>query len=227
VFFVGAAPFSTNSLTLGSATSGSISSLLRGSTNITAIYGGSMTYFPSTNSLAQVVTNHPPVVGNASFTRFVGMTTLHIATSDLLTNVTDVDTDGLTVVTNGVSTNGVTLSTSPGYLHYYNVNNVDDQFTYTVSDGFGGTNSATVSIVMSTNSVFGQSSPSINTTGGSATLSFAGIPGFSYSVARSTNVTFVPFDIIWTTNAPSGGVFDYTDSAPPQPAAFYRLQWNP
>ena len=227
IFYAGATPFSTNSLTLGNATSVSISSLARGTNTITAIYGGSLNYYPSTNTLAQAITNHPPIVGNAAFTRYAGMTTLHIAASDLLTNVTDADLDTVSVVGSGVSTNGVTLIPSPGYLNYYNVNNVDDQFTYTVSDGFGGTNSATVTIVLNTNSVFGLSSPAINTTGGSATLSFAGIPGLSYSVVRSTNVTFVPLDILLTTNAPAGGLFDYTDSAPPQPSAYYRLQWNP
>jgi len=29
------------------------------------------------------------------------------------------------------------------------------------------------------------------------------------------------------TNAPAGGGFNFTDSAAPQPNAFYRLQFNP
>ena len=227
IFFAGATPFSTNSLTLGSTTSGGISSLSRGTNLITAIYGGDTSYLPSTNSLNQVVTNHPPVAGSVSYTRLAGMATLHIAVSNLLGTVTDADSDTISFGGANTSTNNVMLISSPGYLHYYNTNNVDDRFTYTVTDGFGGTNSATVSITISTNSVFGQTSPSIDTTGGSATLTFAGIPGFSYSVLRSTNVLFTLFDTVLTTNAPAGGVFQWIDSTPPQPSAFYRLQYNP
>ena len=57
-------------------------------------------------------------------------------------------------------------------------------------------------------------------------LNFAGIPSFSYTVQRSTNLA--TWDDLLTTNAPSGNaLFDYQDPAAPQPAAFYRLRYNP
>ena len=100
-----------------------------------------------------------------------------------------------------------------------------DQFTYTVIDGNGGTNSATVSIAIDSTPLFGQSELA-NTSGGTATLNFAGIPGYSYSVARTTNLVSA-WTVIWTTNAPAGGVFQFIDNPAPQPDAFYRLQYNP
>ena len=68
----------------------------------------------------------------------------------------------------------------------------------------------------------------ISYTGGNAvTLNFAGTAGVSYDVQRSTNL--VNWATIWTTNAPVGGLFNFTDNfignAPRQ--AFYRLTWLP
>ena len=183
----------------------------------------------SVTSLVAVLTysNTPPVAAPVSYTRNAAVNQLNISVSNLLANVTDVDGDAITLVSAGLSTNGITPAISGNYIVYYNTNPVADQFTYTVTDGFGGTNSALITVNVSTQPLFGQGSPAINTTGGSVTMSFAGIPGYSYSVQRSTNVTFIPFDIVLTTNAPGGGVFQFIDVSPPQPSAFYRLQYNP
>ena len=227
VFKVAGAPVATNALASGVATYGSISNLPRGTNQITAAYLGDGNYFGSTNALSQVVTNHPPVAGNVTYTRNAGIPQLNIIISQLLTNVTDVDSDSISLLAVSPSTNGITLVTNAMVIGYSNTNAVVDQFTYTVSDGYGGIGTGTITLALNTNSVFGQTSPSISTTGGAPTISFAGIPGLSYSVLRSTNVTFVPFDLIWTTNAPAGGLFNYTDNSAPTPAAFYRLQFNP
>lgn len=169
----------------------------------------------------------PPVAGPASYIRNIAANQLNINISDLLTNVTDADGDAITLVSVGVSTNGVTPVITGNYIGYYNTNPVADQFTYTVTDGFGGTNSGLITVNVSTQPLFGAGSPAINTSGGSTTLSFAGIPGYSYTVQRSTNVDFGSYDVILTTNAPAGGVFQFTDATPPQPTAYYRLIYNP
>ena len=217
---------STNSLSSGSTGSLSITNLPRGTNVITFAYSGDGNYLAITNSLNQVVTNHPPVANAASYSRNAALNTYKITVTNLLTSASDVDGDTIGLVTAGGSTNGALVLIGGGYVLYYNTNAVADQFTYTVSDGFGGTNSATVSINIDPTPLFGQSQIA-SVSGGTATLNFAGIPGYSYSVIRSTNVTFVPFNIIWTTNAPSSGVFDYTDTSAPSPSAFYRLQYNP
>ncbi len=227
IFSANGTPFSTNGVVTGSSTSAGITSLPRGTNTITAIYSGDGNYFGRTNTLNQVVTNHLPVAGNATYIRNAGIFTQRILISDLLTNVTDADGDTIAFSSASSSTNGVTLVIAAGYLNYYNTNNVADRFNYTVSDGFGGTASGSVMINLNSGAIFGQASPNISTTGGAPTISFAGIPGYSYSVQRSTNISFIPFDLVWTTNAPGGGVFKYTDLNAPTPSAFYRLQYNP
>jgi hypothetical protein len=58
---------------------------------------------------------------------------------------------------------------------------------------------------------------SISLPGGIPTITFIGIPGTSYSVERSTDLN--SWSVIWTTNEPSNGVFQFTDPIAPQPNA--------
>ncbi len=215
---------STNSLVAGSATSLAITNLARGTNVITVVYLGDGNYVVSTNTLNQIVTNHPPVASNVSYARNAAVATLKMLVSDLLTNATDVDGDSLTLVTVGTSTNGITPMISGGWVLYANTNAVADQFSYTVSDGYGGTNSAPLTINIDSTPLFGQSTVA-STSGGTATLNFVGIPTYSYSVNRSTNLT--DWIIIWTTNAPTSGAFQFIDASAPTPSAYYRLQFNP
>ncbi len=228
-FYNGVTPFSTNGIIAGVATSGSLSTLARGNNNITATYLGEVFYYGSTNSLNQIVTNHPPVASNASVTRNSGVPALRLLVSNLLTNAADVDGDVLSLISVGSSTNGAFVSLSGAYVLYYNTNNVNDTFTYTVQDSFGDTGTSTVSITVNGTTIFGQSNPQINTIGGIPTVTFSGIPGYSYTVQRSTNL--VGWVSLLTTNAPALGLFDYTDNFSDlggiPGSAYYRLQYNP
>lgn len=153
---------------------------------------------------------------------------LKIALSDLATNWADVDGDAVTLAeVNLITTNGVELTTNDDYIFYPDSANVNDQFTYTIKDSRGNTNTGVVNIVV-TSSDSGQLQ-SIAVSEDGATLKFAGIPDYSYSVLRSTNL--VDWITIWTTNAPDNGLFNFTDSfsdlggvAPP--SAYYRLNWQ-
>jgi hypothetical protein len=221
-------PISTNALTSGSAASLSVTNLPRGTNSVTLQYAGDSNYLAFTNLLAdgQIVTNHAPVItGSVTFTRSAN--TIKIFTSDLVTNATDMDGDTLTVTSTGVSTNGITLQTAPGIMLYVNTNGVNDAFTYTLSDGYGGSATGT-NYVNFTPFATGQSG-NVTVGGGVANLVFYGIPTYRYGVQRSTNMT--DWTIILITNAPTGGAFHYTDNfsdlgAPPA-SAYYRLIWNP
>jgi hypothetical protein len=84
-----------------------------------------------------------------------------------------------------------------------------------------------VNIVVVTSAVTGQAQ-GITVIGSSATLSFAGIPAYTYGVQRSTNLT--DWVTIWTTNAPGNGLFNYTDTFSDlggvvPASAYYRLSW--
>lgn len=152
---------------------------------------------------------------------------MKILVSDLLTNATDLDNDNLTLTGVGTSANGITLvvpTNSPAYVMYSNPNLVDDQFSYTVSDGFGGTSTGTITLTANSASGLGVQISAFAFTSGVASMSFAGIPGYKYHVQVSTNLS------TWTdvliTNAPAGGVFQFNDNVAPLPAAYYRLLWN-
>ena len=215
---------STSSLSGGSASSHSITNLPRGTNLIKVSYSGDGNYFGSTNIFNQIVTNHPPVATDATYTRGAAVNTYKIAVSNLLASASDIDSDTLSLVSAGGSTNGALVMIGGNYVLYYNTNAVADQFSYTVTDANGGTNSATVTINIDTTPLFGQSQIA-TVSGGMATLNFAGIPGYSYSVQRSTNL--VDWTALLTTNAPVGGAFIFTDSSAPTPSAFYRLKYNP
>ena len=249
----GTVQFLTNGVAAGapvalvqSAASFSTTLLPRGFDLITAQYSGDAHNPASTNSLTQTVNNHPPVAGIVNYTRADNIPVI-IAISDLLTNVTDVDGDAITLIgvgtdgANLLTTNGAKLMNNGAYLFYSNsvTPNVNDSFEYSVSDGQGGSGLGTVLITMGS-SMTGQTSANLNLAVGatSVTASFFGVPGYRYAVDRSTNLTtgaglgWVP---ISTNTAPAGGLIQILDNfqdlgipIPPLPSqVYYRLRYNP
>jgi hypothetical protein len=236
--------FDTETLDDGGATSLSITNLPRGTNLIVAAYAGDNNYYGSTNSLWQVVTNHPPVAAPMTVTRTPGLNAL-IALSDLATNWSDVDGDTVELTSlDLLTTNGVNLTllntttnsdgsyviTNTAYIGYTNSLNVNDQFTYTIADGYGGTNTGIVNIVVSPFVTGAQiSAPTIS--GGTASLTFYGIPGFTYITQRATNLVSAVWVNISTNTAVTNGVFgvtdDFNDLGGPPTSAYYRLSWTP
>jgi hypothetical protein len=245
-------PISTNSLSLlngtNTATSLSITNLPRGTNVITVAYLGDDNYLGSTTNLDQIVTNHPPVANVMAVTRTAGLA-LIIKLSDIATNWNDVDGDTveLTSVTMQ-STNGINLfplnwstnldgsivtTNAYAYIGYTNSPNVNDQISYGISDGFGGTNIGYVNIVIQgsvtgTNSItaYNFTSPSSNT------VTAYGIPYFSYILERSTNLSSPVWVDVQTNQAAPNGVINMVDlfmdlgGVKPSPA-FYQLKWQP
>jgi len=247
----GTAQFLTNGVALGAPvplTNGMAAlatSLLPRTNNLVSVaYSGDTLNPPVTNSLTQVVLNHPPVPATVVYQRAASLP-LNILISDLLTNVTDVDGDLITLVGVGAdglnlqTTNGVTLATDNNYIYYTNsvTPNVNDSFQYTVSDGQGGVSLGTVMIVVNTNYVTPPSLPVILSTT-NAVVNFFGVPGAQYEVDRSTNLTpgaGLGWVSISTNIAPVSGIIQVNDSfqnlgiqvPPTPPASYYRLRPNP
>jgi hypothetical protein len=222
VFATNFVAMETNALVAGASTSSGLSNLPRGTNLIIAIYSGDVNHLASTNTLNQVVTNHPPVANTNSYSRN-SLNDWKISVANLLTNATDADGDTLTLVDVGTSTNGITLVTTGGFVHYTNTSLVDDQFNYTVTDGYGGTNTGVITLLV------GASSPGTNTItsivyGNPTTLTAFGVPSYIYVTERATNINQVVWDAIATNIGPSITV---TDSNPPSPSAFYRIRWQP
>lgn len=243
--------FSTNAVSSGSGSSLSIPNLPRGTNVITVAYLGDGNYFGSTNTLNQIITNHPPVASVMTVTRTGGLG-LIIALSDMATNWTD-NPDGDHVDLTGVtmqSTNGVNLfalnwitnldgtivtTNNYAFIGYTNSPNVNDQISYSISDGFGGTNTGYVNIVIQssvtgTNSITGHdfSNPYSNT------VTAYGIPYFFYVLERATNLTSPVWVDVQTNQAnPTNGIIKAADTfwdlggVKPNPSAFYQLKWQP
>jgi large repetitive protein len=95
----------------------------------------------------EVVVNHAPAASNDSYTTAEDAP-LTVARPGLLGNDSDVDGDPLTATLNSAPTHGAATVQSDGsFIYAPNANYFgSDQFTYTVSDGRGGTAVGTVSI---------------------------------------------------------------------------------
>jgi hypothetical protein len=225
-FLTNGVEFDTETLVTGQATSTNLASLPRGTNLITAIYSGDASNLPVTNTLAQIITNHPPVAAPAFFSRAAG-SSLNISIADLATNWTDVDSDTISLASFSVSTNGVTLTNNAGTLFYSNSNNVADQFTGIVSDGWGGTNAQIVTIAVTASP---DSTPAITSVLGNAdgtfTLNLAGAPGATYILETTADLlpplTWQP---ITTNTLGTNNAWQFTDDqAANFQHRFYRVK---
>jgi hypothetical protein len=174
--------------------------------------------------------NHGPAANDATFNRAPNLS-LKIKIADLLADFTsDADGEARTLVSLSASTNGATITTNATHIFYTATNNVPENFSYTVRDVHsyrvgdavrtatglihitvnapGGTNANIVAITLSNNV---------------PTIRFAGIPGYSYDVQRTTNlVPVINWTTLWTTTAPPNGIFDFTDTSAPASQSYYR-----
>ena len=168
-----------------------------------------------------VTVNRAPVaLDNGGATR--QNTSMLIARGKLLANDTDADGDPLTVTgVSATSTNGgivvlgathVTYTPVPGFTGV-------DRFSYTISDGRGGTATADVEVLVVSGNLPSLNQVSITVAGGFVTVRFAGIPGNTYVIERSVDLmTWTPAT---TVVAPLHGIIEYTEPVG-MPAAFFR-----
>jgi hypothetical protein len=172
------------------------------------------------------MTNYPPVATTMTVTRTAGLS-LKIFWSDLTNHWSSPNGNAVALAGfNLTSTNNVAVSTN-GQLILYpkTAANLNDQLSYTITDGQGGTNVGYINIVVN-----GSLTGPVQVVGGNpTTLTGYGLPGFSYIAERSTNL--VNWVDIATNTAAANGVITVTDyfsdlgsNAPP--SAFYQLKWS-
>jgi autotransporter-associated beta strand protein len=182
-----------------------------------------------------VITFDKVMATNVTYVRNAG-SSLKISKTNLLTNASDTDSETISLVgvgTDGVNlltTNGVILTTDANWIYYTNsvTPNAPDSFSYKVTDSRGCLGLGTVTVQVITNAT--SQGTTVVVSGNTATVGFAGIPGRSYQVQRSTNL--VDWATLATTNAPAGGVFEWVDDfndlgvppADPPSSAYYRLR---
>jgi hypothetical protein len=228
IFKANGVSLGTSSVSAGMATDVT-ATLPRGTDTITAEYSGDANYMPNTNSLSggQVVTNHPPTASLATYSHPSGIQ-LRIVLTDLAANWHDQDGDPVTLTgVNSPGTNGAVITFDSNYIYYPAATN-NDQFTYTISDGQGGTSTGVINVVVSN----GSTNVTQNITGeqlngdGSLTISFASVPGSTNVVQTTPSLTSPVWTPISTNTAGINGLWQFTDPSPTSPA-FYRSMRQP
>ena len=233
LFLTNGVEFNKIPLTGGVALSSSTTLLPRGTNAITAQYVGDSNYWGSTNTIYQVVTNHPPVAGVILYTRTAGLK-LRIFWTDVATNWSDTDGDPVTFVSlNLITTNHVNLLTNDLQILYPNSLNVNDQITYTISDGQGSTNTGIINVVVNPYVTGQQTLATLTLSNNAITTTFYGIPDYVYEVQRSTNFSSGSGWVDIATNmVGANGLIQVADTFPDlggqiPASAYYRLKWNP
>jgi hypothetical protein len=166
-----------------------------------------------------------PVANTADFTRPRNVP-LKLLISNLLTNTSDPNGDTLTLVSvSAASTNGAALYTNCAFVLYDlpPSGNATDSFTYTVSDGTATTSGTVLMSLRSAPTGTNDNQVACAVVNGKPTMTFAAVPGHSYTVQRTLDLSGTP---VWTdlvtTNAPAGGLFQFVDLNPPGGTPIYR-----
>lgn len=229
----GTVAFKTNDVTLAvttsisSGTAGPLTTtnLARGMHVVTAEYPGDENFLGSTNSVVQLITNRPPVVRNSTIHRVPGMP-VKIPLNCICTNWNDDDGDDIKIASVTKSTKGVTLYTNSAFILYSSSSTENDQFTYTVSDGFGGTANAQVEVI-NTPFMSGQEGGTLSFAPGKVIVKFMGIPGFTYRIQYNTNLASPVWNDVSTNMPNASGAILYTNTINGAGMGYYRLKWQP
>ena len=206
----GSATFTTNNLALGSHT-------------VVAEYAGSTDFAGTTNSLAQnQVINTPPVAGNLTIERNP-LLSVKVRLSTLLANASDADGDTLGITVSSMSASNATVTVSGGWVFYTPAAGFTnaDAFTYTITDGRGGSATGTVTVAIQVDNAPSQNLTITDLGGGSFRVNGSGIPGYSYRLQYSDAVSPFVWQNISSLTADSTGKFTYTDTSGSS-ARFYR-----
>ncbi|MGO8927547.1 MAG: DUF4038 domain-containing protein [Limisphaerales bacterium] len=171
-------------------------------------------------------------VGGAHYLVTTVSTPLVVSASTLASLDYDANHDILTITAvSPTSTNGPpnNVSLAAGTITYTPATGFvgADQFTYTISDSYGGTATSTANVTVQlgyATSAFNYISQPVD---GIVSLRGYGIPGHSYDVQRSTDL------VTWTTisgtdgvTAAADGIILYTDN-PGSGTAYYRFAVHP
>jgi len=213
----------SGSITLASKNTGSESIISFAGLSLGGSAAGNYTLTGASGSV-QITPSGPPVGGTQYLTTVVN-TALNVSASTMAGWNYDPDGTLLTITgVNSPSTQGGTVGLSSGTITYTPAANYvgADQFTYTISDGFGGTATGTADVTVTlgkATSVFNYVSGS----SGTVNLRGYGIPGKSYDIQRCGNANFsTTITVVATVTAAASGVILYTDTGAPSPS-FYRF----
>ncbi len=175
-----------------------------------------------------VTANTPPVFGGYRFSVLAGQSG-EVAKEKILARASDADGHALTLtgVPSASARGGVIAETARSITYTPPDKFIgEDSFSVTISDGFGGEVSGTVTVEV-------QEVPNVSPNfvqlklepGGNASVQFYGIPGHTYTLQRSTDL--VDWIDVQTLTAAANGLLAFVDEDPPAGAAFYRTRFVP
>lgn len=176
--------------------------------------------------------NTPPVAYPNTLGVNEGQTVI-VPARRLTANDYDADGDALTIIGVSNGTNGgiATLTLTNTVVYTAPIGVAVDGFTYTISDGRSGTAASTVAVsvrgtnLVSPNIVYG---PAYDTNTSEFVVRFAGVPGYTYTIQTSTNLSeawqyWTNATAPTSTNSAFGaGVFELRDPVGPDPQRYYR-----
>ncbi|MBN8456687.1 MAG: cadherin domain-containing protein [Verrucomicrobia bacterium] len=144
----------------------------------------------------------------------------------ILSAATDVDGDTLTVSgVTGATAQGGTAALLSGTVRYTPPTGFSgtDTVTITISDPGGISVTGAITVTVRPGAGVGTNAPVLELQpDGKVRLSFRGIPGRTYQVQRTTDMT--TWSVVGSVVATSSGMVTYTDPAPPSGSAYYRLR---
>jgi surface-anchored protein len=152
-----------------------------------------------------------------------------LSLSHLFAAANDPEGDAMIItVASPNSDQGGTVELQTDSIHYMPPNAFSgwDRFTITIGDIHNSTVQGTISVNVGFppgSGGHGSQSPVLTPLpSGEMAIVFQGIPGSSYEIQRSTDLT--DWTHLTTVQAAANGTVTYTDGAPPQPSAFYRVR---
>jgi subtilase family serine protease len=181
-----------------------------------------------TSSPAQLALGHPPVANPDTIYRFAAGG-VRVNVGGLLANDTDPDGDSLTII--GVSPNsaaGGTVGLTNNWVYYAPPGGSanGDTFTYIVSDGHCGTDVGTVTVQIKADNPQPLTFAIANPGDGFIRLTFDGIPGYTYWIEYTDDLSNPDWQTLNTETADGFGVCQFVDgSLTNAPARFYRAVW--
>jgi hypothetical protein len=199
----GVATFATNNIAHGAHT-------------VVAEYAGNSNDLGVTNSLTPTqVVNTAPVAGGDTIERYPTQG-VKVRLATLLANDSDADGDALGIALSSTSANAGTITVSGGWVFYTPAANFTnaDSFTYTITDGQGGSTVGTVTVALKVDTDPGQNLTITDQGGGSFLIRGNGIPGRIYRLEYSDTVAPFTWQVLsgGSVTANSAGVFQFTDT---------------
>ena len=176
-----------------------------------------------------VKANHPPVAPPNKTLVTVKNSAATFAKVKLLADATDADSDTLTVTAASTPTHGATILEANDVKYTPATDYTGpDSYTYTISDGNGGTTIGTVDVTVALDSGLSPNrvgDPAFDSGTGTFSVTFAGIPTITYTVEYAVGSAAPPWTKLRNITAGPLGLFTATDGPGLSGSRYYRTVW--